>query len=81
MQREVKDAGGTIWTCIQAYTGLNDRSENHDAAQVKGQDDTYWVVCTPSGGAKSVRLQLHGEWEAAYSDEAILSEIEAQAEP
>ena len=78
MEREVKDTDGITWTCVQAYTGLSDGVQDQDAAQVKGTDDTYWVVCTPSGGAKSVRLKLQGEWETSYSDEALLSEIEAQ---
>ncbi len=78
MAREVTDADGITWTCVQAYAGLSNGAENQDAAQVKGSDDTYWVVCTPSGGAKSVRLKLQGEWEASYSDEALLREIEAQ---
>ncbi|NEQ19740.1 MAG: hypothetical protein F6K28_09725 [Microcoleus sp. SIO2G3] len=78
MEREIKDADGITWTCVQAYTGLSDGAQDQDAAQVKGTDDTYWVVCTPSGGAKSVRLKLEGEWETSYSDEALLDEIEAQ---
>ncbi len=78
MERVVKDTDGITWTCVQAYTGLSDGVQDQDAAQVKGTDDTYWVVCTPSGGAKSVRLKLQGEWETSYSDEALLSEIEAQ---
>ncbi len=78
MEREVKDTDGITWTCVQAYTGLSDGVQDQDAAQVKGTDDTYWVVCTPSGGAKSVRLKLQGEWETSYSDDALLSEIEAQ---
>lgn len=78
MEREITDKNGITWTCIQAYSGLNDDAENRSAAQVKGTEDTYWVVCTPSGGAKSVRLKLQGEWETSYSDEALLNEIESQ---
>jgi len=78
MEREVKDTDGITWTCVQAYTGLSDGVQDQNAAQVKGTEDTYWVVCTPSGGAKLVRLKLQGEWETSYSDEALLSEIEAQ---
>ena len=78
MEREIKDTDGITWTCVQAYTGLSDGVQDQNAAQVKGTDDTYWVVCTPSGGAKSVRLKLQGEWETSYSDEALLGEIEAQ---
>lgn len=77
MAREVTDSNGITWSCAQAYAGLSDDAENQAAARVKDQDDKYWVVCTPSGGASSVRLQLNGEWEKSYSDEALLSEIEA----
>jgi hypothetical protein len=78
MPREIADTEGVTWTCIQAYSGLTEGSENQDAAKVKGQKDSYWVVCTPSGGAKSVRLQLPGDWESSYSDEDLLNEIAAQ---
>jgi len=79
MEREVADTDGTTWTCIQAFSGVSSGTEiKKDAAQVKGQPDTYWVVCTPSGGAKSVRLQLSGEWASTYTDEALLNEIKTQ---
>jgi hypothetical protein len=78
MEREVADTEGTTWSCVQAFSGLSDSAENQDAAQVKGEEDSYWVVCTPSGGAKSVRLKLPSDWEASYSDEALLSEIKSQ---
>jgi len=80
MEREITDSNGITWTCVQAYSGLSNNEEIQDAAQVKGQEDTYWVVCTPSGGAKSVRLKLEGEWEKSYSDEMLLNEIQAQQE-
>ncbi|MBD2043969.1 hypothetical protein [Microcoleus sp. FACHB-672] len=76
MPREITDTKGVTWTCVQAFSGLSDESENRAAAQVKGKDDVYWVVCTPSGGSQSVRLELQGEWEKSYSDEALLREIE-----
>lgn len=78
MTREVTDTDGITWTCTQAYAGLSDGIQNDVAAKVNDQKDTYRVVCTPSGGAKSVRLELAGEWETSYSDEALLREIEAQ---
>ncbi len=78
MTREVTDTDGITWTCAQAYAGLSDGIQDDAAAKVNDQKDTYWVVCTPSGGAKSVRLELKGEWETSYSDEALLGEIEAQ---
>lgn len=78
MEREITDGNGISWKCVQAYSGLSDREENQDAAKVDGEEDAYWVVCTPSGGAKSVRLKLQGEWETSYSDEMLLKEIQAQ---
>lgn len=79
MERVVNDKDGITWTCIQAFTGLSDQTEHQEAAQVKGQEDTYWIVCTPSGGAQSVRLKLSGDWETSYSDEALLHEIKSQS--
>lgn len=74
MEREVTDSQGITWTCVQAYSGLSD-----DAAQVKGED-SYWVVCTPSGGAKSVRLKLQKDWETNCADDTLLHEIAAAQE-
>jgi hypothetical protein len=72
MEREVTNGEGITWTCVQAYSGISE-----DTAKVKGQEDSYWVVCTPSGGAKSVRLKLQGDWEIEYSDAALLHKIAA----
>ena len=78
MERSIVDPDSTTWTCIQAYTGLSEDNENEAAAKVKGEGDTYWVVCTPSGGAQSVRLKLQGDWESSYSDEDLLKQIQTQ---
>jgi hypothetical protein len=51
MGRTVSDQDGITWSCVEAFTGLSDEAEHSEAAQVKGQEDTYWVICTPSGGA------------------------------
>ncbi len=77
MPREVTDADGTKWSCIQAFAGLGKSEEKKEAAQV-GDSDCFYVVCTPSGGAKSVRVKLPGNWEKGLSDEAVLSAIKAQ---
>jgi len=78
MAREVKDTEGITWSCVQAYAGLSEETQKQAAAQVDEERDTYWIVCTPSGGAKSVRLELPGEWETSYSDEALLHALQAQ---
>lgn len=75
MEREITDAQGTTWTCVQAFSGLSQDEEHQDAAKVKGED-AYWVVCTPSGGAQSVRVKLPKDWER-LPDEALLEAIEA----
>ncbi len=78
MQREVNDGGGTTWTCVQAYAGLQAKEGGGEAAaRAEGEDGRVEVVCTPSGGAQTVRLQLPGGWDESYSDEELLREIEA----
>ncbi|HEX8362617.1 MAG TPA: hypothetical protein VF613_21025 [Longimicrobium sp.] len=80
MPREVTDGDGVRWTCVQAYAGLAqsaDESGNADAARVDGEKDRYRVVCTPSGGAQTVELELPGDWEEGLDDEALLKELEA----
>jgi hypothetical protein len=44
MEREITDSNGITWVCIQAYSAISHNAENQDAAQVKGQEDSYWVV-------------------------------------
>jgi hypothetical protein len=75
MPREIDDGEGVRWTCAQAYAGLTDQPVDESAAKVDGAD-RYRVVCTPSGGSKSVELELPGGWEESYSDEALLQEIQ-----
>jgi hypothetical protein len=71
--REVTDGEGVTWACVQAYGGLNEGEENEEAARVEG--DLFQVVCTPSGGAQTVRLELEGGWEETLSDEELLKKI------
>jgi hypothetical protein len=78
MPREVKDADGVTWSCIQAFAGLGQDAEKKEAARVDGSRNRFHVVCTPSGGAKSVRVELPGNWEKGLSDEELLQAIHAQ---
>ena len=77
MAREVTDGEGVTWACVQAYAGLGDGGENGEAARVEGAGDLFHVVCTPSGGAQTVRLKLGGGWEEGLSDEELLRRIES----
>jgi hypothetical protein len=75
MPREVTDPEGITWTCIQAFAGLGSDPEKAEAARVEGEGDLYDVVCTPDGGARSVRVQLPGQWETSVPDEALAALI------
>lgn len=82
MSRELQDDGGIAWSCIQAFAGLGNDPDEAEAARVDG--DRVQVVCTPSGGAKSVRLRLPQHWEEHTPDESLLAAIQealAQGEP
>jgi len=76
MPREVRDSEGTAWSCVQAYAGLSNDAAKEEAARVEGTEDRYYVVCTPTGGAQTVRLELPGSWEESLSDEDLALEIE-----
>ncbi len=78
MARDVQDVDGITWTCVQALAGVSPTAAKTVAAQLAGTDDAYAVVCTPSGGARSVRLALPTAWDTALDDEALLAAITAQ---
>jgi len=78
MPRDVRDSDGVTWTCIQAFAGLGKDPEKTEAARVEDSKNRFHVVCTPSGGAKSVRIELPGNWEKSLSDEELLRAIKAQ---
>ncbi len=78
MPREVSDEEGITWTCIQAFAGLGNDPEKADAARVEGTRNQVHVVCTPSGGAKSVRIELTEDWETSLSEDDLLQAIRSQ---
>ena len=78
-ERAVTDAEQITWTCVQAYAGLGasaaaEALEERRAAEGRGVP----VVCTPTGGSQSVRLELATDWMESLSDEALLAEIQAR---
>lgn len=73
--REVEDGEGVRWTCVQALSGVRGEAAERAAARIEGDEGTVTVVCTPSGGARSVRLALERGWEESVTDEALLSAI------
>jgi hypothetical protein len=76
MAREVTDDEGIVWTCTQAYAGLGEDARMEAAAAAEGAPGKYRVVCTPSGGAQSVELELPGDWEKAVADGDLLAGIQ-----
>ena len=77
-QREVQDAEGTRWTCVQALAGVDGPAAEAATARVERAGGVVPVVCTPSGGAETVRIALARGWEDDASDDALLAAI-AQA--
>ncbi len=77
MGREIVDNGVT-WSCIQAFAGLGNDPDKVAAALVKGSDHLLYVACTPSSGAKSVRLELPTDWEDTMSDSEMLQRIRSR---
>ena len=78
MAREVQASDGTRWTCVQAYEGLQGLAD--DAARVAGSA-RYRTVCTPSGGRRSVELELEEGWEDSLADEDLLEHIRSKSDP
>jgi len=77
--REVTDGEGTVWSCAQAYAGLSEDGEGGAAAsRAEAGGGPVEVVCTPSGGAKTVRLELAPDWEQSLGDDALVGEIESR---
>ena len=78
MAREITDDEQRTWSCVQAFAGLGDSAAaDAAAAKLTSTEGTVAVVCTPSGGAQSVRLELPTDWEAAVDDAALASAIAA----
>jgi hypothetical protein len=74
-QREVTDQENTNWVCVQAFGGLKEEAAEEAADRVETADGKVPVVCTPSGGAQTVRLQLNRDWLENYADEQLLADI------
>lgn len=58
-QRDVTTPDGTAWTCIEALADMPEAAKDKLAGPGRRA-----VVCTPSGGAHSVRLSLAEAWQA-----------------
>lgn len=77
-QREVTDNEGTKWTCVQAFAGLEGKAGEKATELSESAEGNVDVVCTPSGGAQSVRLQLNAKWMEEVPDEELIAAIETK---
>lgn len=75
IQREVQDSENVTWTCVQALSGLSGEAAAKAAERVESEEGKVPVVCTPSGGEQSVRVELPKGWEEQMSDEELLATI------
>ena len=74
-QREVQDEDAVRWTCVQAMGGLGGAAAEMAADRLESEAGTVPVVCTPSGGAQSVRVDLARDWMESVDDAALLRAI------
>ena len=75
-QREVTDTENIRWVCIQALAGAGAELAEKAADKMKDEEGKIPVVCTPAGGAQSVRIQLSEGWTNNIADEELLRFIE-----
>jgi hypothetical protein len=75
-QREVTDRNNTAWTLVQAYAGLDSDTAAKATQLAEGEDGMVQVVCTPSGGAQTRRLELRKDWFEQLTDEELCSAMD-----
>lgn len=78
-QREVTDSNNIRWTCVQAYAGTDGKVAKEIEEKSESDDGQVPVICTPSGGAQSVRISLKKNWEELQDDELLMA-IEGSSE-
>jgi hypothetical protein len=74
-QRDVQDENNTRWQCMQAFAGTDSRAAEEATQKIEQQSNTVPVICTPSGGGQTVRLNLEKNWNERLSDDALIIAI------
>jgi hypothetical protein len=77
-QRELTDDENITWTCVQAFAGVGGKAAAEATSRTESAEGTVTVVCTPSGQAQTVRLELPATWLEETSDEELRAAILAQ---
>lgn len=65
---------------MQAYAGLDGEKADKATALSENGNGQVPVVCTPGGGAQTVRLELPKNWLENVSDEELVTAIAAAQE-
>jgi hypothetical protein len=76
-QREVQDHQNITWQCSQAFAAVESKFTEQAKQKTQNSDGKVTVVCTPSGGSQTVRLQLETDWSEQLSDDDLLRAIAA----
>ncbi len=74
-QREVTDQDNLTWTCVQAYAAVTSKTAEEATALAETDSGEVTVVCTPTGGAQTVRLQLNNTWLEELTDDQLKQAI------
>jgi hypothetical protein len=75
-QREVTDQHNTAWTLVQAYAGLDSETADKATELTENENGTVQVICTPSGGAQTKRLELQKGWFDQLSDAELCTAMD-----
>lgn len=73
----MQDDGNVRWVCVQAIGGGSGETAEEAADRLEDHEGLVPVVCTPSGGEQTVRIELPRGWEEGESDEELLARIAA----
>jgi len=77
-QREITDNENINCTCVQAFAGVGGKAAAEATERTESAEGTVTVVCTPSGRAQTVRLELPVTWLEETSDDELRAAILAQ---
>jgi hypothetical protein len=78
-QREVQDHENITWQCSQAFAAVESKFAEQAKQKTQTRGGKVTVICTPSGGSQTVRLQLEKDWSEQLSDDDLLKAIAAEA--
>jgi hypothetical protein len=73
--REIRDQNDLVWNCVQAFTATHGEAAEKATQLSEKNNGKIEVICTPSGGAQTVRLELYPDWLEKLSDHDLVKAI------